>query len=254
VENSKVSDELQTAHEALTRGEGFALLPGVMTADEAARVRASILDHLEQAEDERDGVARLSNLLSLDASFDELITRPRLLGLAHRMLGADARLAALGARVLMPGCEPGGLHVDYPYWAMDPGMPVEPALMLQVIWMLEPFTEENGGTWVAPGSQAWGEYPSESRFEESAVQITGAAGDAVVSHGLLWHRTATNRTDEPRVALLVNYSQLAIQPMTQMGPFSDEYRANASRELRALLGFDHGKALRHRAMNVARPD
>ncbi len=170
------------------------------------------------------------------------------------MLGPDARLAALGARVLMPGCELGGLHVDYPYWAMDPGMPVEPALMLQVIWMLEPFTEENGGTWVAPGSQAWGEYPAEKRFAASAVQITGNPGDAVVSHGLLWHRTATNRTDEPRVALLINYSQLAIQPMTPMGPFTDEYRAGASAELRALLGFDHGKALRHRAMNVARED
>ena len=76
----------------------------------------------------------------------------------------------------------------------------------------------------------------------------------MVSHGLLWHRTATNRSDEPRVALLINYSQLAIQPMTPMGPFTDEYRAGASDELRALLGFDHGKALRNRAMNVARPD
>jgi hypothetical protein len=247
-----MTEELQQAHEALIRGEGFTVLSSLMTEGEAARVRDSILNHLEQAVDERDGVARLSNLLAVDTSFDAYVTNPMLLGLAHRMLGPDARLAALGARVLMPGCELGGLHVDYPYWAMDPGMPVEPALMLQVIWMLEPFTKDNGGTWVAPGSQAWGEYPSEKRFADSAVQITGNAGDAVVSHGLLWHRTAKNRTDEPRVALLINYSQLAIQPMTPMGPFTDEYRAGASAELRALLGFDHGRALRNRAMNVAR--
>ena len=175
-----MTEELQQAHEALTRGEGFAVLRGIMTPEEAAGVRASILDQLEHAVDERDGVARLSNLLAVDTSFDAHITNPRILELAHRMLGPDARLAALGARVLMPGCELGGLDVDYPYWAMDPGMPVEPALMLQVIWMLEPFTEENGGTWVAPGSQAWGEYPSERRFADSAVQVTGNPGDAVV--------------------------------------------------------------------------
>jgi ectoine hydroxylase-related dioxygenase (phytanoyl-CoA dioxygenase family) len=79
----------------------------------------------------------------------------------------------------------------------------------------------------------------------------GNAGDAVCSHGLLWHRTAINRSSEPRVALLVNFSQLAIQPMTEMGPFPEEFRDRASPELRSLLGFDHGKALRRRVARVA---
>ena len=246
-----MSSEAETAYESIVRGDGYTVLTGLISEGEAAEARSRLLALKDQASHNDDGILALSNLIHMDDYFGRLVTNPRLLALAHRMLGEDARLAAVGGRILMPDCDLGGLHVDYPYWAMNPGMPVEPALMLQVIWMLEPFTEENGGTWVAPGSQAWGEYPQEARFEETAIQATGNAGDAVVSHGLLWHRTAVNRSSEPRVALLVNFSQLAIQPMTEMGPFSDDFRDTASPELRSLLGFDHGKALRRRVAKVA---
>lgn len=246
-----MSDETEAARAALTSGDGFTILHGLLSADDAAAARGRLLAMQDEATHNDDGILALSNLIHREAWFAELVTHPRLLALAHALLGDDARLAAVGGRILLPGCKLGGLHVDYPYWAMNPGMPVEPALMLQVIWMLEPFTEQNGGTWVAPGSQAWGSYPEQARFEAAAVQATGDAGDAVVSHGLLWHRTAVNHSGEPRVALLVNYSQLAVQPMTEMGPFTDAFRESASSELRSLLGFDHGKALRRRAARVA---
>jgi hypothetical protein len=246
-----MSSEAESAYESIVRGDGYTVLRELITADEAAEARARLMALKDQANHNDDGILALSNLIHTDAYFGDLVTNPRLLALAHRMLGEDARLAAVGGRILLPNCDLGGLHVDYPYWAMNPGMPVEPALMLQVIWMLEPFTEENGGTWVAPGSQAWGEYPQEAKFQETGIQATGNAGDAVCSHGLLWHRTAINRSAEPRVALLVNFSQLAIQPMTEIGPFSEDFRAAASPELRSLLGFDHGKALRRRVARVA---
>lgn len=237
-------------HQALLRGDGFAVLREVIAPDEARRIRAEILARLDCANEEANGSLRIPNLIAAAPPFSQLATNPTILDLAHRVVGRDCRIAALGANVLMPGCSPGGMHVDYPYWAMDPGMPVEPALMLQVIWMMEPFSAENGGTWVVPGSQTWGRYPVAREFDESAIQITGNAGDAIVSHGLLWHRTAANRTDQPRVALLINYSQLTVQPMSQLGPFSDEFRENASSELRSLLGFDHNKALLRRIRSV----
>ncbi|MEM8768303.1 MAG: phytanoyl-CoA dioxygenase family protein [Pseudomonadota bacterium] len=249
--NPEPGTETEAAYAALTRGDGYTVLKGLIEPEQAWRVRDTLLSYANQADHDNDGILRLSNLLVLDDIFLPLVTNERLLAMARRVLGPDARLAAVGGRILMPDCDLGGLHVDYPYWAMDPGMPVEPSLMMQVIWMMEPFTAENGGTWVAPTSQTWGEYPKEARFKEAAVQASGNAGDAVVSHGLLWHRTAVNQAEAPRVAMLINYSQLAIQPMTPMGPFSDDFKRAASPELRSLLGFDHGKALRRRAMQVA---
>ena len=90
----------------------------------------------------------------------------------------------MGAKILMPGCSAGGLHVDYPYWAMDPGMPVSPALMKQVIWMMEPFSKDNGGTWVALASQRYQIHVDKSRFAEVAVQLQSNASGAVISHEL----------------------------------------------------------------------
>ena len=61
-----------------------------------------------------------------------------------------------------------------------------------------------------------------------------------------------NYSNRPRVAILINYTQIAVRPMTTMGPFDDEFVANASDELRTLLALDVEKALRRRALGHTR--
>jgi hypothetical protein len=61
-----------------------------------------------------------------------------------------------------------------------------------------------------------------------------------------------NHSDHPRVAILINYTQIAVRPMTTMGPFDDTFVENASDELRALLALDVEKALRRRALGHTR--
>ena len=239
-----MSDE---AYNDLLHGNGYHQLRGVISAQEAAAVRDLTLTRLGEGLDQNGQIA-IRNILHWGPTIQNMVTNPTLLGLAHRLLGDDATLGAVSARVLPPNCPPGGLHVDYPYWAMNPGLPVDPALMMQVIWMMEPFTEHNGGTWVAPGSQQWTGAPNMERFEKHAIQATGDAGDAVVSHGLLWHRTAVNHADQPRVAILINYTQIAVRPLTTMGPFDDAFIDSASDELRSLLALDIDETLRRRVM------
>jgi ectoine hydroxylase-related dioxygenase (phytanoyl-CoA dioxygenase family) len=238
--------EVETATHNLIEGEGYHLLKSVIDTETAATVRQYVLDHLDDGVTNAPGDINLVNLLNRDELFRSLVTQPRILAVAHALLGRDARLAAYTAKVLMPGCSPGRIHVDYPYWAMDPGMPVKPALMMQVIWMMEPFSAENGGTWVVPGSQKRTNRVEVDQFRQEAVQMEGEAGDALISHGLLWHQTAINHADEPRVALLINFSQLSIQPMRELGPFSDEFLESASDELQALLPANYSKALMNR--------
>jgi ectoine hydroxylase-related dioxygenase (phytanoyl-CoA dioxygenase family) len=135
------------------------------------------------------------------------------------------------------------------YWAMDRGLPVKPAMMLQVILMMEPFTQENGGTWIAPGSQKWTDPLNMGKFRANAIQALGHAGDAIVSHGMLWHQTAENHSTQPRVAILINYTQIAVRPMREVGPFDDEFKAQASMALGTLLGFDISAAMIKRALS-----
>ncbi|MEM9622114.1 MAG: phytanoyl-CoA dioxygenase family protein [Pseudomonadota bacterium] len=233
-------------YDNLIHGDGYSVLPALISPADATDVRQQVLDRLSEGSPAGEGAVRLPDILHWGKEYENLATHPELLALAHRMLGNDATLASFSARVLLPGCAPGGLHVDFPYWAMNPGMPVEPALMMQVIWMMEPFTEVNGGTWVAPGSQQWTGKPDLERFEQSAIQATGNAGDAVVSHGLLWHRTAVNHSDAPRVAILINFTQLTVKPMSPWGEFDTDFVERMSPELRTLLCLDYGKALQRR--------
>lgn len=247
-ERSRVVDQL-------IRGDGFAKLESLISADDAVEIRRCVLVEMQSQRAQNaavqadKGVIGVNRLLTLGPEFEALVTNPRLLAIVHDLLGADAMLGDMAAKVLMPGCEPGGLHIDYPYWAMERGLPVEPAMMLQVIWMMEPFTQENGGTWIAPGSQKWTEPLNQDQFSVNAIQALGHAGDAILSHGMLWHQTAENHSAQPRVAILINYTQIAVRPMREVGPFGDEFKAQASPELSALLGFDLSKAMIKRALS-----
>ena len=236
----------------LLDGTGYALLPNLISRDEAASVRAILLESADAAlikglpaRNAAIGQRTVGNLLHRGEIFERLIQHPVLMEIGDGLLGDDMTLSSYAARILEPGALEMGAHIDYPYWAMRPPFTVRPALMLQVIWMMQDFTVENGATLVVPGSQRIGTPPDPARFEREAVPITGAAGTAIVSHGLLWHNTSKNRTAEPRVSMLINYGLKVIRPMEpKIAEIPPEVAARATPRLRQLLGMDFADSLR----------
>ena len=191
-------DQLNTIENDLNH-IGFYIIENVISAAEADQVRQISLDLAE--EDLMNGrdhsyadgkCRRVWAIVGKDPIFRRLIQHPTIIDAWKHILGNDVVASTFTANIVYPGAESSGWHVDYPYWAMDPGMPVRPALMLQVIWMMEPFSKANGGTWVAPGSQKYLTHVDNALFAKEAIQLKGNAGDAIISHGLLWHRTAVN--------------------------------------------------------------
>jgi ectoine hydroxylase-related dioxygenase (phytanoyl-CoA dioxygenase family) len=167
------------------------------------------------------------------------------------MLGDDMTLGAYSARILYPGATEMGVHIDYPYWAMRGPFALRPPLMVQVIWMLQDFTEKNGATLVAPRSQLRCTRPNHEDFAREAIKITGGAGDAIISHGLLWHDTSQNHTSEPRVALLINYGLKVIRPLdSEIAKVPPQVLERATPKLRQLLGLEFANSL---ARDLKRP-
>ena len=80
------------------------------------------------------------------------------------------------------------------------------------IWMLTSFTSENGGTLIVPGSHWRRDNPTGengiAKFEAypGEIQITGSPGTILVMDSRLWHATAPNRSDQPRVGLAIRYA------------------------------------------------
>src|SRR5207253_8337265 len=152
-------------------------------------------------------------------------------------------LSTYNGRILDPGATESGAHVDYPYWAMRSYAP-RPPLMMQVIWMMQDFTEDNGATRIVPGSQRRCQWPDREGFESECVKVTGKAGTAVLSHGLLWHDTGRNNTGNPRVAILINYTLKVIRPLyPELPQLPPEVLERATPKLRQLLGFDLDDAM-----------
>jgi ectoine hydroxylase-related dioxygenase (phytanoyl-CoA dioxygenase family) len=237
--------------EQLIDGDGFVLIPNLMAASEAAEARSRVLEIASSPSaaelgrrNERSGQQHVRGLLAHGEIFERIVQHPAIIEIAEAMLGDDMTLGAYSARIVHPGSLEMGVHVDYPYWAMRGPFALRPPLLVLVIWMLQYFTEHNGATLVAPRSQLRCARPSREQFAREAIKITGAAGDAIISHGLLWHDTSQNHTTEPRVAVLINYGLKVIRPLdSEIAKVPLPVMERATPKLRQLLGLEFASAL-----------
>lgn len=235
----------------LIDGPGFVLMPNLIDASDAARAHSRALEVAASPSaaafgrlNEKIGQQHIRGLLAHGEIFERIVQHPALLEIAEAMLGDDMTLGAYSVRILYPGAIEMGVHIDYPYWAMRGPFTLRPPLMMQVILMLQDFTEKNGATLVAPRSQLRCARPNREDFAREAIKITGAAGDAIISHGLLWHDTSQNHTSEPRVAILINYGLKVIRPLdSEIAKVPPNVLERATPKLRQLLGLEFANSL-----------
>jgi ectoine hydroxylase-related dioxygenase (phytanoyl-CoA dioxygenase family) len=96
--------------------------------------------------------------------------------------------------------------------------PPHPRVSLKIGYLVTDATsEDTGNLCVVPGSHLSGR-PDLELFDtpDGAVQVTGAAGDAILFDRRLWHAASTNRSDRPRVLLTYGYSYRWLRPKSAM--------------------------------------
>lgn len=89
------------------------------------------------------------------------------------------------------------IHIDLPRFTpnYDCG--------LGAILCLDDYTDENGGTWILPGSHLTPVKPDEDFFYKNAVRFIAKAGTVCYFHQSLWHAAGQNKTDKWRRSLLI---------------------------------------------------
>ncbi|WP_019508469.1 phytanoyl-CoA dioxygenase family protein [Pleurocapsa sp. PCC 7319] len=225
----------------IVQGKGYVVLPNLLSLQEATEARNLILELAQQEKQEgklivQGAKERLYGLIYKGEFFTKLVQDKLILSVIEAILGEDIILGGFSAHILHPGAQRMGVHVDYPYWAMSSPFPTYPILEIQVIWMMEDFTADNGSPLFAAGTQTLATKPDLKQFENTAEKITGTAGTAIISHGLCWHDTSENSSDRPRVSLLGNYTPQYIHPLeNNLFDFKEETIANSSPQLRKLL-------------------
>lgn len=193
--------------DALDR-DGYLPLPGILDQGQVAYL-THVLEDLLVAEGEsagkevhqEAGTARLSDLVNKHPAFEVCFTQPRVLAAIAHVLGGDVKLSSLNSRAALPGQGAQALHADW-------SGPVAAGTyqVCNSIWLLDPFTKENGATRVVPGSHRSGTVPSEAMPDPSAqhpqeVQLLAPAGTVVVFNSHTWHGGTRNNSNAPRRAL-----------------------------------------------------
>lgn len=73
--------------------------------------------------------------------------------------------------------------------------------MLNILVMLDDFTEANGATYLLSGSHREASKPEDERFRREAHRAKGRRGSMLFFDSRVWHATGLNTTAQPRRAL-----------------------------------------------------
>lgn len=212
--------------EIVVRTGGGAILEGFLSSDEAEAANAGIDQYLTAHTDEgkpASGSAsydmflghrtvRLHGLAEKIPALRTVLANEVLLEGAERLLKpkADSILLNAGELIQIGPDEPAQyLHRDSDSW---PHLPIEQdPVIVNFIVALDPFTRENGATYVATGSWEWDRHrqPKENEFARAEMGV----GDAILFRGDLLHGGGENSCDTSRRGLSLSFCAGWLRPV-----------------------------------------
>lgn len=206
---SDIADQL-----ALLRGDGVLILENALSEQSVASVGAEF-DQCFAETAPGEGAFFGRNTKRFSAAFAkapstiELALHPQILELIERVLiGEDIgprradriQLNLTQAVSIGPGEPEQVVHRDQQMYGITPGF----ELLANVMFCIDDFTSENGGTNFVPGSCAWqGErWPQPDEIAPAQAK----AGSAIVWLGSMMHGGGANRTQRARRGLILSYN------------------------------------------------
>lgn len=222
---------------------GYAVVDGGYSQAELARFTAAFERALEinfgQYGAERlreiDEHNTIRALLGADRTFLDLVLNPTVLAICRRLLGEYVILNQQNGIVNPPNAQlynQSSYHRDLPYQHFVSSHP----LMVNALFCLDPFTPENGATYVMPASHKVEAFPSDAAISAYQHQISAPAGSFIVMDSMVFHCGGLNTTGRPRRAVNQAYSIPFIRPQIDLpAVLGDGYCADS--DVRRLLGY-----------------
>ena len=194
--------------EAVER-DGYAVVTGLLDEATCARLVSDVRAleaELETAFGANDfegfRTRRIFNLISRGEGFRDLVLHSRMEEVIEAILGDGFLLSGTTSMHLFPGETPQLLHADDGMISLPRP---HPATLVTTLWALSPFTPENGGTLLVPGSHKRTEMPRPGE-RHAPIAVGMPVGSALVLHGSTWHGGGCNSTeDEERFGLSIQF-------------------------------------------------
>jgi ectoine hydroxylase-related dioxygenase (phytanoyl-CoA dioxygenase family) len=188
---------------------------------------------------------RISSVLGYAPSTAQMIGHPLVLAVADEILKPHCMAYRIGSTTgieILPGEDDQVLHQDDSIYPLRiPGVEFQ----IGVMWALNDFTEENGGTRVVLGSHAVSTRDDETLGEP--VQAVMPKGSVLFYMGSLWHGGGANRSNAPRMGVINTYALGWLrQEVNQYLAVPPEIAILYDKTIRRLLGYTkHGRHLGH---------
>lgn len=207
-------------HLEQVRRDGFTIFEGVIPSDEVEGVRASVFETASRFFNPQIraelGVTNVRAFINHNQSFVPYVADQCMMGVLNGLFGPHVRISFSSTQINDPGNPRTVWHADWPFNQNNAGHIPTPypdfCIHVTTLWMLSPFTKENGGTLIVPGSHRTNINPTADMGVDpvapypSEVLVTGKAGSVIMFDSRMWHAANHNGTNEPRVSLALRYA------------------------------------------------
>jgi len=224
---------------AALREDAYVVVEGVLDPARVAAMKDELLAVLASTPTGRNdfegfGTKRIYRVFAKTRVFDDLAIHPVMLGVLEQVLGHCQLSAPTGIQI-GPGEAEQILHRDDSIYPLpEPHQEV----VLNTMWTFDDFTVENGATRFVPSSHRWepGRWPADG---DETVQAEMPAGSVAFYTGSIWHGGGANRTDRPRLGVILEYVAAWLRPQeNHVIGVPPEIIATLPEPLQELLGYN----------------
>ena len=191
-------------------------------------------------------------LLARGRIFEEALMTEKPLALITYLMGESCQISSVHGHIRVQGDPPQGMHTDSPL--MPDPLPDAPVAS-NMMWVVDEFNLESGGTPVVPGSHKKRTNPPANAMD-MAVTIEAPVGSVIVFNGNLWHSAGARTLPGERVGMTCYFRRMYAIPQEDLnGVISDEVIARNPPRFAHLVGRDSpypGKDYRFFNMKGAR--
>ncbi|MDA2932848.1 phytanoyl-CoA dioxygenase family protein [Acidobacteria bacterium AH-259-D05] len=195
------ADDIDLYVEELTRN-GYTILKDRLDEESVAYARKRIDEIYEIQVREIGGEKNLEligeqalarNLLAYDDFFIKLARHETVLKVMRRMLGEHFILYQQNGNLNKPNYPSTSTpwHRDLTFRHYCSSRP----LALTVVWVIDAFTEANGGLPILPSSHREEAFPSWTFVEKFQQKLYAPAGTIEIHDAMMWHRSGNNQSD-----------------------------------------------------------
>ena len=218
--------------------DGYIIIENLLSKDTVDSVREAAVPLFEHAgRNNFEGLQthRLYSVLEKTRVCDALVEHPLVLGILDRIFLPNYLLSQLQVINILSGEARQPVHYDGAWYRVPRP---RPAINAATIFAIDDFTEDNGATYLIPGSHTWGDRTPTPEEEAARVPAVMPAGSMLLFLGTLWHGGGENSSDAARMAVTAQYCEPWCRQQENFSlSISREVASQCSEHIQRMLGY-----------------